>query len=481
MLKAQRKIIRLSTMIGIVAVLALAGLGLLTVNLARQSQWWVSHTQTVLGESKDLLASMMGAESSTRGFLITGDEAFRAPYKVAIASIPQHMANLKELTADNPGQQIRLGQLGEIVERKIEIMKSAQDARIQGRPPKMDTEAMNKFRAYESDFEKEEQNLFHTRASEFEGRINIIYLTLCMFGLAAVASMVFFERKMEKIGTRMRTAEDVARQAQKMESIGQLTGGVAHDFNNILQAVMTNLDLAARKLPPRQAESDFIQAAMVGLEKGARLTSQLLAFARRQPLQPEPIAVGRLLDESVAFLRRTLGEKYQIESIGSGGLWRAMIDSHLLHNALLNLALNARDAMPEGGKLTIEAANVMLDANYAEREREVTPGQYVMIAVSDTGTGMSKELIDRVFEPFFTTKAEGTGSGIAHGLRFHQAEPGPYKDLQRSGARDDDKDVSASDHQGRRSAGRAARKRTSRRRADRPWWWKTTTACARAW
>lgn len=206
--------------------------------------------------------------------------------------------------------------------------------------------------------------------------------------------------------------ERVLFQAQKMESLGQLTGGIAHDFNNLLQVILSNLDLSLKALNGSTAVSGYLQNAIAGAEQGAKLTGHLLAYARRQPLSPEPVRVDRLVSDMTNVLRRTIGETIDIELVTSGGLWPALVDSNQLQNALLNLAINARDAMQEGGKLTIELANTSLDLAYAKMHREVKVGQYVMVAITDTGIGMSTAILDRVFEPFFTTKPEGRGTGL---------------------------------------------------------------------
>ncbi len=228
--------------------------------------------------------------------------------------------------------------------------------------------------------------------------------------------------------TRRTEAEAVARQAQKMESLGQLTGGVAHDFNNLLQVISANLELlAARFASLALHDGDWLLArlagAQAGVERGARLTRHLLAFARRQPLAPEPIDVARLLHGMEDMLRRTLGTTVDIEVVTGGGLWSIRADAAQLETAILNLAVNARDAMDEAAengtaKLTVEAANVSLDAGYAATHEEVLPGQYVMIAVSDTGTGMTQEQMARAIEPFYTTKPTGKGTGLGLSMVF---------------------------------------------------------------
>jgi CheY-like chemotaxis protein len=210
-----------------------------------------------------------------------------------------------------------------------------------------------------------------------------------------------------------------------MEAIGHLTGGVAHDFNNLLQIILTSLDMLRRRvngwgLSPREASDfhRFMDAAVVGGERAAALTRQLLAFARRQPLEPKEIDVNRLVLGMSDLLRRTLGEAVSVETVLGGGLWRIFADANQLESALLNLAVNARDAMigreggNDGGKLTIETANAHLDDGYAASHEDVTAGQYVLVAVTDTGSGMTKEVLASAFEPFFTTKGIGHGTGL---------------------------------------------------------------------
>jgi PAS domain S-box-containing protein len=209
-------------------------------------------------------------------------------------------------------------------------------------------------------------------------------------------------------------AEEALRQAQKMEAVGQLTGGIAHDFNNLLTIVIGNIEILQRHLPDGSARlRRAAESAMQGARRAATLTQRLLAFSRRQPLDPKPIDVNKLVAEMSELLRRTLGETVRLETVLAGGLWRTQTDPNQLENAIVNLAVNARDAMPNGGKLTIETANAHLDEAYVEALAEsLPPGQFVLVAVSDTGSGMDKETMLRVFEPFFTTKEAGKGTGL---------------------------------------------------------------------
>jgi len=208
--------------------------------------------------------------------------------------------------------------------------------------------------------------------------------------------------------------EEQLRQAQKMEAVGQLTGGIAHDFNNLLTGIVGSLDLMLTRIAQGRTEhvERYAKAAMSSANRAAGLTHRLLAFARRQPLDPKPVNVNQLITSMEDLLRRSLGETVAMEIVTAGGLWMTLCDPHQLESAILNLAINARDAMPEGGKLTIETANSHLDDAYAAAQRDVTPGQYVAICVTDTGTGMPPDLIARAFDPFFTTKPLGQGTGL---------------------------------------------------------------------
>ncbi|HLH88178.1 MAG TPA: ATP-binding protein [Xanthobacteraceae bacterium] len=207
-------------------------------------------------------------------------------------------------------------------------------------------------------------------------------------------------------------AEARLRQAQKMEAIGQLTGGVAHDFNNILQVIGGSLQLLSKGIAVDERGQRHLRNALEAVTRGAKLATQLLTFARRQTLDPKAINVSRVIRGMDDLLRRALGEAVEIETILGGGLWTTYVDPTQVETALLNLAVNARDAMDGRGKLTIEAGNAWLDDHYAAQHPEVRAGQYVMVAVSDTGHGMTPDVMERVFEPFFTTKAAGQGTGL---------------------------------------------------------------------
>jgi PAS domain S-box-containing protein len=221
------------------------------------------------------------------------------------------------------------------------------------------------------------------------------------------------ERQVVERTQQLQEKEQALRQSQKMEAVGQLTGGIAHDFNNLLQVILGNLEALQRHLPE---ESGRLQRAasqaMNGARRAAALTQRLLAFSRRQPLDPKPVDVNALVQGASELMHRTLGETIAIETVLGAGLWRVEVDPNELEAALLNLAVNARDAMPEGGRLTIETANTHIDQAYAANHAEVVTGQYVAVCVSDTGVGMSSATVNQAFEPFFTTKPVGKGTGL---------------------------------------------------------------------
>ncbi len=212
--------------------------------------------------------------------------------------------------------------------------------------------------------------------------------------------------------TERKIAEQQLLRAQKMEAIGQLTGGIAHDFNNLLTVILGNLELLEEAIPRDGGLNEWLSLAMRAAGRSADLTRRLLAFSRQQVLEPANVDLNATVKGLAGMVARTLGEPIEVRTALAQDLWLTRIDPAQIESALLNLCVNARDAMPSGGRLTIETANVTLDAHYAQRYPEATPGDYAFLAVSDTGTGMPPEVVERVFEPFFTTKEEGKGTGL---------------------------------------------------------------------
>ncbi|RVT90557.1 response regulator [Sphingomonas crocodyli] len=221
------------------------------------------------------------------------------------------------------------------------------------------------------------------------------------------------EKRVAERSEELTQAHEALRQAQKMEAVGQLTGGIAHDFNNLLAGISGSLEVVERRIAQGRTDGieRFLQGAQTSAQRAAALTQRLLAFSRRQTLDPKPTDVNRLVFGMEDLISRTVGPQIKVEVVGAGGLWMAKVDPVQLESALLNLAINARDAMPQGGRLTIETANKWLD-DRAARERDLPPGQYLSICVTDTGSGIAPDIADRIFDPFFTTKPIGQGTGL---------------------------------------------------------------------
>jgi nitrogen-specific signal transduction histidine kinase/CheY-like chemotaxis protein len=224
-------------------------------------------------------------------------------------------------------------------------------------------------------------------------------------------------------------AEENLRQSQKMEAVGQLTGGIAHDFNNMLAVIIGGLNLIQRKVAKGDFDvSRFVDGALDGAQRAAGLTQRLLAFSRQQPLAPKILNINRMVSDMSELLVRTLGETIEVETVLGAGLWHVEVDASQLESAIVNLAVNARDAMASGGKLTLETSNAYVDEKYAKASG-VAAGQFVLVAVTDTGSGMSAETIARAFDPFYTTKdvGKGTGLGLSQVYGFVRQSSGNVK------------------------------------------------------
>jgi signal transduction histidine kinase/CheY-like chemotaxis protein len=238
-----------------------------------------------------------------------------------------------------------------------------------------------------------------------------------ILALPSPAQLRAAELALAQEGMQRREAEEMLRHAQKMEAIGQLTGGVAHDFNNLLTIISGNIEIAQRSLgawseTSKERLSRAIGNAASGAQRATVLTQRLLAFARRQPLDPRPTNVNQLIGGMAEFFRRTLGENIDLEIVGGAGLWQVEVDPSQMEAAILNLVVNAKDAMADEGKLTIETSNAFIDESYSQQNAEMPIGQYVQISVSDNGSGMSREVQQKAFDPFFTTKQPGQGTGL---------------------------------------------------------------------
>jgi signal transduction histidine kinase/CHASE3 domain sensor protein/CheY-like chemotaxis protein len=536
--------------VAIVVLILVGGLTWERYDAAVMARGWAQHTDDVLAALRDLNIAVIDAETGQRGFLLTNDDDYLAPYQSALGRVSYLQGELQRLTADNPTQQERLRALAPLLQQKLQELEqtvqmsrdgygAAAIARVRTNVGRALTKQIEAILAAITTDEKAllgkrlaaadsrgrhvmwlsgiggilavsmlllaavwlNRAWRHARQAEDSQRvlatrlhtsINSLSQGIAVFSagrqlmhwnecfqiilklpedlmhagadygamrdaLAAAGAPVLehvdqvrssrtrtgepviFERALpdERLLEIRRTAmpdggfvvaisdmtkraqaEAVLRESQRMQAIGQLTGGIAHDFNNLLTIILGNLEF----LRDRPADAAKVRARVervtAAAERGAALTRQLLAFARKQPLAPAALDLSSIVPGMVPLLRRTLGEHIEVRYVETAGLWPAMADPSQLESAVLNLALNARDAMPEGGRLTIELANMVLDEEYASRHAEVAAGDYTMLAVSDTGCGMTPEVAARVFEPFFTTKADGEGTGLGLAMVF---------------------------------------------------------------
>jgi signal transduction histidine kinase/ActR/RegA family two-component response regulator len=363
------------------------------------------------------------------------------PYQEAIRQIDGDLDALEAAVADNPAQRARVRRLRAAVDARDRLLETNL-ARYRGGERIEDFADefergrawMVELRRIVAEMKADEAALLRRRLEGAEVRGDQLRAALVATGLAVLllGALVFANgrrRLREAMQARdsladanarllaeaasREAAEAQVRQVQKMQAVGQLTGGIAHDFNNMLAIVIGSLDLAKRRLDRDLARAEVcIDNALEGANRAAQLTARLLAFSRQQPLDPRVIDVNKLVGGMSEMLRRTIGENLRVETVLAGGLWRTFADPAQLENAIVNLCVNARDAMPEGGKLTIETSNAHLDDAYVAEHEDVAAGQYVMISVSDTGTGMTADVVERAFDPFYTTKGVGRGTGL---------------------------------------------------------------------
>jgi len=404
---------------------------------------WVQHTLEVRERLARILSVLQDAETGQRGYLLTADESYLDPFKRAMAEYDSDIEKLGAAIADNETQKQAVSSLRTVAEDRIAVLQKginvmrtgdragAREIVLTGQG----TDLMNRTRAILERMGAEESRLLIERRNEAEraaralqagtaGAIILVLLLsifvvtemrqrICLV-IAARDSIQQANTRLVEAAAKQERLETQLRQSQKMDAIGQLTGGLAHDFNNMLAVIIGSLHLLKRRMARGEIEDAdrFLENALDGAQRAATLTSRLLAFARQQALSPEPIDPNKFVAGMADLLRRTIGENIQLETVLAGGLWRTHADASQLENVLLNLCINARDAMPDGGKLTIETVNAHLDEAYATDHADVPPGQYVLLAVTDTGVGMPKPVIEKAFDPFFTTKGDGKGTGL---------------------------------------------------------------------
>lgn len=389
-----------------------------------------------------ILNSLQEAEAGQLGYLLTDDPSYLRPYERALGGVGPEFEALKEKIDSAGDELVQLDALRTQAEQKLaEVRKSIA---LQSTEKHEEALAIVKDGGGRALMERlrdgmealamhQQQRIdAQSRGAETAGgllRVGAIggLLMAIVIGYAAIRQLSEQLREIAAVRDGLQEANaalsaeveqreklsEQLRQSQKMEAIGHLTGGLAHDFNNMLAVIVSSVNLAKRRLAAGDGGAGrYLDSALEGAERAATLTHRLLAFSRRQPLSPEPIDPNKMVAGMAELLRRTLGETVHLEAVFAGGLWRAHADPSQLETAILNLALNARDAMPEGGKLTIETSNAFLDENYAAREMGIPAGPYILIAITDTGAGMSPEVMERAFDPFFTTKPVGHGTGL---------------------------------------------------------------------
>ena len=412
----------------------------------------VRHTLEVKNLASEFIGHVDDAETGQRGFLITGKSQYLEPFDGARSAVWTSLKKILALTVDNPSQQQRLEKLVPLVEEKLAELKQTVDLAQRGKRDEaidlVNTDAgkasMDQIRRLVAATKDEEERLLGIRLDALASArrwllgFDIYSLVSAIFFVGVfVRSMIRFVQGLQASSTelqiemaRRKEAESTLVHAQKIEAVGQLTGGIAHDFNNLLTIILGNLDTMRRRIKAAPAQLDAVQfastlqrpleaAAQAG-QSGATLVRQLLTFARQQALAPERLDLNRLAASMSEMIQRTLGETIHVQTVLAGGLWPTFADAAQIETALLNLIVNARDAMPDGGRLTIETGNAYLDDDYASRFGDIVAGQYVLLSVTDTGTGIAPDVLRHVFEPFFTTKGAGKGTGLGlamvHGL-----------------------------------------------------------------
>ena len=434
------------------ALVLIFGLTLwLGTRYAEQAEW-VRHSLQVEMKLSGIYTLLKDAELGQRSYILTGEVDFLQPFLRAKTELPDEISELKSLLSDNQAQLDAFKEAVPIIERRIAYaeetiavrreqgFEAARERVLARYGLKVTEELRERFQA----LRKVEHELLAAREMDMLRTVNILGIAVVLAFLAtflALSAWIFRTRRdaaeiatankllQETIADRD-VAEMQIRQMQKVEAVGQLTGGIAHDFNNMLAVIMSGIGLAQKRLQRGQdGAEEFLNGAFDGANRAATLVKRLLAFSRQQPLAPKAIDANKFVAGISELISRALGETIQMETILGGGLWLTHVDPVQLENSILNLCVNARDAMADGGCLTVETANCHLDDRYARLHPGIPAGQYVLIAVTDTGTGMSTDILEKAFDPFFTTKdaAKGTGLGLSQVYGFVKQSGGHVK------------------------------------------------------
>jgi len=433
---------QLTLMLGLILLIVMVLGSVWLADQQKQSFALVRQTLEVENRLSTVLSDFQDAETGRRGYLLTGQIGILRPYEDAVARLNGDLNGLATASAANPRQTEPMRQLRALAiasqdrltrniahSRRGDQSGTARVERLQAGKALMD-----QIRSVIVTMQAENSRLLRSREQVTVRQADLAKVGLVLSGAVLLALIIVTLRRgntrlalalssateLKAANAAMaielenrEAAEAQVRQMQKMESVGQLTGGIAHDFNNMLTVVIGSLDIAKRRFETDRARAlGCIDNALEGAHRAALLTARLLAFSRQLPLAPRVLDANKLLGGMSEMLRHTLGEHLRVETVLAGGLWRTFIDPGQLENAILNMAINARDAMPEGGQLTVETSNAHLDDAYVGSNSEAVAGQYVLLSVTDTGTGMPDDVIERVFDPFFTTKGVGKGTGL---------------------------------------------------------------------
>ncbi|MDX2236247.1 MAG: CHASE3 domain-containing protein [Hyphomonadaceae bacterium] len=447
-----RLIVGVGALLVALLVALVSGEALRAAQARERAARWELHTLQVQQQTQAAMNAILAAETGLRGFLLTGEEAFLRPYYDGAEVALTHTNALRTLTADNPAQSERMDEIDALVSARLAdlaILLEHERAGRTGEARRLIRQGaglarMEALRAAINAVLQEEGALLAARraqsleAARAQRRSDIMLIgaaiaLIVVLSAAALSALraagaarryaddadlarrvqAQLAQRVEQAVAAQRQSEAALRQSQKMEAVGQLAGGVAHDFNNMLAIVIGSLEMAERRRAAGQADIErFLKNAMEGARRAAALTQRLLAYARQQPLEPRTIDVNKVVVDLTDLLRRSIGEAVTLKTALAPDLWRVRIDRHELENAIVNVAVNARDAMPQGGALSIATQNITLDEAAAERAGDMRPGDYVRIDISDTGAGMPAEVMERAFDPFFTTKSVGKGTGL---------------------------------------------------------------------
>jgi signal transduction histidine kinase len=429
-------------LLGFVILACMIGAVLSFVASEQNNAQAIRHSMEVERELVGALSNLTDAETGQRGYVLTGDAAYLEPYRGAVGRFEMQLDMLRSMLAASPVQARALEEFRQSARAKLDELGAtlarfrmgARDealAIVRGGSGRvyMDEARTIIDRMIKTEDRTQSDLRAHLESAARWLKIALIGSGIMYLALAAFAALNSYgqmaklvasrdalratNQKLLEEAARREQLADQLRQSQKMEAMGQLTGGLAHDFNNMLSVIIGSLNLLRRRLARGETDlGKYIDAALDGADRAATLTHRLLAFSRRQPLEPQSIDINKLVAGISDLLRRTIGEQIKVETVLAGGLWRTRVDRSELESAILNLAVNARDAMPEGGRLTIETANCHLDDSYASAHVDVPAGQYVLVAVTDNGSGMTSDVAGSAFDPFFTTKGVGKGTGL---------------------------------------------------------------------